>query len=732
MNSQPINLLPLLKQYFGFASFRPLQEEIIRDALAGKDVFALLPTGGGKSLCFQLPALARPGLTVVISPLIALMKDQVDAMQASGVAATFLNSSLASEESRVRLRGLHNGDYRLLYVAPERLMLSGFLADLQKWNLNLIAVDEAHCISEWGHDFRPEYRQLAQMRSLFPGVPMMALTATATERVRADILRQLHLREPGCYVASFNRPNLTYRVLPKAGPYEQTLEFIRSRPKESGIVYCQSRKSADSVAERLNADGVKAAPYHAGMEPKARGQNQELFLRDEVRVICATIAFGMGINKPNVRFVIHYDLPKNIEGYYQETGRAGRDGLPGECVLLFSAGDVVKQSQFIDEKPEAERQVAREQLQQMVHYAESAACRRGSLLEYFGEGFPDDNCGACDNCLNPRETYDGTLAAQKFLSCIYRIRERSGFGVGMNHVVEVLTGADTEKIRKFGHEQLSTYGIGKEHERAGWSAIGRELVRLGYVKQDAAKFNVLELTPEGRTLLRERKPVQLTKPMNVPERREHAVGEIACDEGLFERLRAVRKRLADERGVPPYIVFSDVALRQMARTYPGSDREFIRISGVGERKLAEFGAVFLGEISDFLRGNPRQIFADESFESGSQAARPRLGDTARETLRRFRAGQSVDEIARQRQITTGTVGGHLATAIEAGEALELAQLIAPTDQEVMRAAFAKCGFGNLTGVHQTLEGRFDFGLLRIFRAAQVRATGARSNEANAS
>src|SRR5437773_1949306 len=378
-----LQLLPLLKQYFGFTSFRPLQEQIISDVLAGKDVFALLPTGGGKSLCFQLPALTRPGLTVVVSPLIALMKDQVDALRAGGVAATFLNSSLAAHESRARLRGIHNRQFRLLYVAPERLMLSGFLADLQKWDVNLLAIDEAHCISEWGHEFRPEYRQLAQLRDLIPNAPMMALTATATERVRADVVRLLQLREPGCYVASFNRPNLSYRVAAKARPYEQTLSFVRARPNESGIVYCQSRKTAESVATRLTADGVKAAPYHAGMESGDRARNQELFLRDEVRVICATIAFGMGINKPNVRFVVHYDLPKNIEGYYQETGRAGRDGLPSECVLLFSAGDVVKQIRFIDQKPDPkERKIARDQLDQMVHYAECSSCRRRELLGY--------------------------------------------------------------------------------------------------------------------------------------------------------------------------------------------------------------------------------------------------------------------------------------------------------------------------------------------------------------
>jgi ATP-dependent DNA helicase RecQ len=608
-------LLPLLKQYFGFTSFRPLQEEIIRDALAGKDVFALLPTGGGKSLCFQLPAMTRAGLTVVVSPLIALMKDQVDALQASGVPATFLNSSLAAGESRGRLRGLHTGQYRLLYAAPERLMLSGFLSDLQRWGMNLLAVDEAHCISEWGHDFRPEYRQLAELRQLFPTVPMMALTATATERVRKDIVTLLKLREPSCYVASFNRPNLNYRVLAKNKPYPQVLQFLRDRPRESGIVYCQSRKTTESVAERLSADGVKAKPYHAGLTPKERTEHQELFLRDEVRVICATIAFGMGINKPNVRFVVHYDLPKNIEGYYQETGRAGRDGLPSECVLLFSAGDLVKQTRFIDEKPNPqERQIARTQLQQMVHYAEAAGCRRRELLGYFGEQFGEDTCGGCDNCLSPRETFDGTLAAQKFLSCVYRIRERERFGVGLNHVIEVLTGAETEKIRRWGHEQLSTYGIGSEHSRAEWGAIGRELVRLGHLRQTAEKFSVLELTPEGLALLKERKPVRLTKPVSAPEPKAPRAGEIACDEVLFESLLRLRKQLADERALPPHIIFSDVSLRQMARDYPGNERELGRISGMSARKLQEFGRVILAVVAGHLEMHPRQIFAATAFE----------------------------------------------------------------------------------------------------------------------
>ncbi len=715
--SEAVPLLPALKQYFGFDSFRPLQEQIIRHALAAEDVLAVMPTGGGKSLCFQLPALVRPGLTVVVSPLIALMKDQVDALQAAGINATFLNSSLDAGESRGRLRGLHNGEYRLLYVAPERLMLSGFLADLQRWNVNLIAVDEAHCISEWGHDFRPEYRQLAELRALFPKVPMMALTATATERVRADIVTHLKLREGRSFIASFNRPNLTYRVMAKSGPYEQTLDFIRKRARESGIVYCHSRKSSETVAERLNADGIVARPYHAGLPAEERSRNQELFLRDEVRVVCATIAFGMGINKPNVRFVIHYDLPKNIEGYYQETGRAGRDGLPSECLLLFSAGDVVKQTRFIEEKPDPrEQKIAREQLHQMVHYAECAGCRRTELLGYFGETFETENCGACDNCLSPRATYDGTLPAQKFLSCVYRIREHSGFNVGLNHVIEVLSGADTEKIRRWGHTSLSTYGIGKEHGRAEWGAIGRELVRLGFLRQTSERMSVLELTDPGRTVLSKRQPVTLTKPVAAPTTANRA-GQISCDEALFERLRTLRKRLADELNLPAYIVFSDVALRQMARDYPESEREFARISGVGEKKLREFGAAFLAEIAAHLSANPRQIFADDSF-TAPPSAKPRLNDTTRVTLQAFRSGQTVTEIAAARGMAESTIYGHLATALEAGERFDWERIVSPEQQRQIEVAFARFGPSNLGGAREFLGEGFEYGQLRLYRAAK--------------
>jgi ATP-dependent DNA helicase RecQ len=733
-------LLAPLKQVFGFSSFRPLQEDIIRDALAGRDVFAVLPTGGGKSLCFQLPALVRPGLTVVVSPLIALMKDQVDALQSAGVAATFLNSSLAAGESRPRLRGLHQGEFRLLYVAPERLMLSGFLEDLKQWNVNLFAIDEAHCISEWGHDFRPEYRQIAALREQFPGVPLMALTATATERVRGDIVHQLHLKNAAVYVASFNRPNLTYRVAAKTGAYDQVLGFIRARRGESGIIYVQARKTADSMAAKLTADGIKALPYHAGMPSADRSRSQEAFLRDEARVICATIAFGMGINKPNVRYVIHYDLPKNIEGYYQETGRAGRDGLPSECLLLFSAGDRVKQMRFIEEKPDPrEREIARGQLEQMIHYAEIATCRREFLLGYFGEKFgapvsdparPNGasaggnmgapNCSGCDNCLAPRATWDGTVAAQKFLSCVYRIREKSSFGVGVQHVVEVLCGADTEKVRKFGHEKLSTYNIGGEHTRAEWGAIGRELVRQGLLLQNADKFNIVELTADGLAALKSRKKITLTKPVASTQPEQHRAGEIACDEALFERLRARRKELADERAVPPYIIFSDVALRQMARFYPANDGEFSRISGVGVKKLREFGEIFLREIADHLRTNARQMFADDSFLSeAAPAVRESRGlsDTVRETLHFFRQGKTVSQISGIRGLKDSTIFSHLEEAMLAGERIEIDGLVSAAAQKEIGAALAAHGFGGLGPVVESLGGKYSYGQCRLVRAA---------------
>src|SRR5438552_2397371 len=716
-----MDLAPTLKKHFGYDEFRPLQQEIINDALAGCDVLVLMPTGGGKSLCFQLPALTRDGLTIVVSPLISLMKDQVDALQTSGIPATYLNSTLDRQGAVARWRGLHRGEYRMLYVAPERLMLDMFLERAVNWNIAQFAIDEAHCISEWGHDFRPEYRELKKLRTHFPDVPMMALTATATERVRADIVKQLKLREPRCYVASFDRPNLTYRIVPKAARYEQLLEFIRSRPNESGIVYCASRKSADSLARNLNEDSVSAKPYHAGLTSAERTKNQEAFLRDDVRVVTATIAFGMGINKPNVRFVAHYDLPKNLESYYQETGRAGRDGLPSECVLLFSASDVAKQLHFIEEKSESEARIAREQLRQMVHYAETRECRRETLLRYFGEEHTKPSCEGCDNCLTPRETFDGTIAAQKFLSCVHRIHAKSGFGFGLNHIADVLRGADTEAIRQRSHNELSTYGIGRELKRDAWQAIGRELLRLGLIESAPGKFATLSLTPAGRDALRHRTPITLTKQIEVVEQsrdQKARVGAIECDEVLFERLSDLRRKLADERNVPAYVIFSDVSLREMARNYPTTATEFRRIPGVGEQKLKDFAETFLSEIKNYLVGNPRRTFSSR-IEPLPPPRRSRLIDIQTETLRRFQKGESIDQIARARGFVASTIYAHLLAAIERGKTLEADRFFTAAQCEEIASAFRKVADGKLADVRSLLDSKYDYGELRIFRALAV-------------
>ena len=601
--AQTSDLHGTLKKQFGYDEFRPLQESIIRDSLGGRDVFVLMPTGGGKSLCFQLPALLRDGLTIVISPLISLMKDQVDGLQASGIPATFLNSTLDADEARARLRGLHRGEFRLLYIAPERLMLNDFLEKAKAWGVQQIAIDEAHCISEWGHDFRPEYRQLAEVRAHFPGAPLIAMTATATDRVRSDILKQLRLNNPSCYVASFNRPNLTYRVVAKSDPVAQITAFLREHPDESGIIYCASRKTADTLAKKLTTAGFDTKPYHAGLESRDRAATQEAFRRDDVRVVTATIAFGMGVNKPNVRFVIHYDLPKNLEGYYQETGRAGRDGLPAECILLFSIGDVVKQKRFIEDKSEAEQTIAREQLKSMVAYAETNACRRSALLHYFGESFPSSDCTGCDNCLNPRETIDGTLFAQKFLSCVHRVSASAGFGFGLNHNIQVLLGEKTEAIEKRGHERLSTFGIGREESRETWQWVSRELQRLGLVDVAPGKFATLTVTKDGMAALRQRTPVALIKPFEPARararRKVRARSQQPCDEKLFSELKTLRRGLADARNVPAYIVFSDAALREMASSLPQTREEFEQIPGVGERKANDFAEIFTAAIREY-------------------------------------------------------------------------------------------------------------------------------------
>ena len=718
------SLSDVLKSVFGYDQFRPLQEEIIRSSLDGRDTVAILPTGAGKSLCFQLPALVREGLTVVVSPLIALMKDQVDSLQASGVAATFLNSSLTSQESRQRVQDLRAGRIKLLYVAPERLMMDGFFDELREWNTACFAVDEAHCISEWGHDFRPEYRQMASLRAAFPTLPVLALTATATERVRGDIVRQLHMRDPAVFLASFNRPNLNYHVLPKDKPYRQLVAFLADRPKDGGIIYTQSRKSVEELAAKLREDGIAALPYHAGLEPGLRARNQEAFLRDETRVICATIAFGMGINKSNVRFVVHYDLPKNVEGYYQETGRAGRDGLPADCLLLFSPGDGMKQTRFIDEiADDHARQIAREQLQQMIGYAECGDCRRAALLAYFGEKHGEENCASCDNCLVPRETWNATVEAQKLLSCIARIKQKGGFTVGLNHVVDVLMGADTEKIRRWDHQTLSTHGIGRDTDRGTWAALARQLIRLGHARLAGDGFPTLDITLRGGEFLRNREALSLSRPVTRTSSDRGSTpraGAIACDEALFDRLRAVRKRIADERSVPPYVIFHDTTLRLMARLYPTSPEQLAGISGVGERKRNDFGQAFLTEVAAHVAEHPRMTFLQPLPPPPPPKTRAELlSGTVLETYRLYTSGRAVADIAAQREINPSTVLGHLADAILAGKAVDVRPLYTDEEERKMVDAFAQCPQGpSLTPVYDKLGGAIDWGKLRVFRATR--------------
>ncbi len=746
MDTRSQDLRAALKKHFGYDAFRPHQEEIVRDFLSGRDVLALLPTGGGKSLCFQLPALISDGLTLVISPLIALMKDQVDALTTAGIPATFLNSTIDGVETYERCRGLETGEYKLLYVAPERLVMPGFFDELAQWGFSRLAVDEAHCVSEWGHDFRPEYRRIAEVRDHFPDVPMLALTATATRRVRQDIVGGLRLRDPRISIASFNRPNLIYRVEPKRETFQKLLAFVKEHPDESGIVYCQSRKTVEAVAAGLKDEGIAAAPYHAGLEADLRSSTQDRFIADEIQVVCATIAFGMGINKPDVRFVVHYDLPKNLEGYYQETGRAGRDGLPSDCLLYFSAGDAAKYRAFIEEKEsEEERAVARRQLRQMVDYAGAGDCRRRLLLGYFGESFEELNCGACDNCSTPGETYDGTIHAQKLLSCVYRIRERDGWDMGVNHVVEVLTGADTEKVRSKGHQSLSTYGIGSDVPRDEWKAIARQLVQRGFLVESDDQFATIALTPLGRDVLVKRTPVILAKVRaaatadavpfpSASERRKSKVGDIPCDEALFNRLRHLRKTIASERGVPPYIVFTDAALRDMARRFPTDQAAFAQVSGVGESKLRTFGVLFTSHIRSYIDetgqrapgdpGRAKPPAAPREAQPAREKRAARSVDTVNETARLIHLGLTPDQVAAQRGLTAPTIWKHVEIALQRGAQIDLSHFITEADLGAANAAFDASDGTGVRAAFEAAEGALPYELLNIARALRERrATG---------
>jgi ATP-dependent DNA helicase RecQ len=592
--------LQILRDVFGYDGFRPPQAEIVATLLAGDDAFVLMPTGGGKSLCYQIPALLRQGVAIVVSPLISLMKDQVDALVANGVRAAFYNSSLGAPAARTVLARLHAGELDLLYVAPERLLADGFLDRLKALPIALFAIDEAHCVSQWGHDFRPEYVQLGRLRRLFPGVPLVALTATADPQTRDDVIARLGLQSANRFVAGFDRPNIRYVVIEKHKPFAQLSAFLDSQVHNAGIVYALSRKRVEELAGRLAAAGWRAAAYHAGMGDADRERVQEAFLRDDLQIVVATVAFGMGIDKSNVRFVVHYDLPKNIESYYQETGRAGRDGLPAEALLLFGYGDIAISRGLIEKggNPEQKR-IELHKLQAMVGFAEAQNCRRRVLLGYFGERLGDD-CGNCDVCLNPPERYDATVDAQKALSCVFRVGQR--FGVG--HVVDVLRGVRSERVCALGHDRLSTFGIGAERGAEAWSGLIRQLIHHGYLMQDVARYSVLTLTAAARPLLRGEERLELARPrLRVkvqPKKGKARVGDFDYDETLFERLRAVRKRLADAEGVPPFVIFADAALAEMAALLPTDEAGLLAVNGVGRHKLRRFGGEFLDEIMSFV------------------------------------------------------------------------------------------------------------------------------------
>ena len=704
-----------LKHFFGYDSFRPGQREIVEAALQKRDMMIVMPTGGGKSLCFQLPALLKPGLTVVVSPLIALMQDQVEALQDNGIGATFLNSTLSSQETRSRETEILEGKIKLLYVAPERLLGERFLPFLDivasKLGISAFAIDEAHCVSEWGHDFRPEYRQMQRVRDRYPDIPIMGLTATATERVRQDIIQQLTLRNPYIHVASFNRPNLYYEVRHKTKhSFTEVLQIIQKKGG-SGIIYCLSRKKVDEVAYKLQQSGIQALPYHAGMNDVDRATNQTRFIRDDVQVMVATIAFGMGINKPDVRFVIHYDLPKNLEGYYQESGRAGRDNEPAHCSLFYGYGDVKTIEYIIEQKPDPQEQrIAKQQLRRVINYADSSDCRRTIQLSYFGDSFPG-NCGNCDNCCNQKPVEDWTIEAMKFLSCVARCQEK----FGMNHIIDVLRGSKSQKVLQYQHHQLSTYGIGKDRSADQWKKLSRSLLHQGFLEETTDGFPILKLNEKSWEIMKRQRTVQIAiEPQReVAEKVRYLAGEV---ESLFSILRTLRKQIADEQFVPPYVVFADKSLRDMAEKRPQNLREFEEVYGVGSNKRDKYGKVFLEAIRTFCQEQELPTAA----ASSDVANLPNLANVASysqmQTWELYRQGLTVQGIANARGMSPNTISGHLVELMEMGWEVDINVLVESERQQAIVNAIEVIGDERLRAIYEFLQEVYTFEEIKLVRA----------------
>ena len=725
----------LLKRYFGYDEFRPLQREVIACALERRDALVVMPTGGGKSLCYQIPALALDGLTLVVSPLIALMKDQVDALKANGVAAEFINSTLSYDEMRRIHTAARNGAVKILYLAPERLALPAFQDFLDTLKISLVAVDEAHCISEWGHDFRPDYRSLGALRRSMPHTPFIALTATATEQVRQDIVAQIGLNAPQAFIASFNRANLNYEVRPKRNAFDAVCELLRKHRDESAIVYCFSRKDTEDLAAQLRNAGFDALPYHAGLEDDVRRHTQERFIRDQTPIIAATIAFGMGIDKPDVRLVVHHNLPKTIEGYYQETGRAGRDGLPSDCVLFYSYGDKIKQDFFINRiEDEAEHQNAQRKLAQVIEFCELHACRRRYLLDYFGEtDAQPPNCGACDNCLAPTEEFDATVIAQKILSAVIR----TGQSFGISYISQVLRGSKNKRVIERGHDSLSVYGIVNDYSAEDIKEIAAALLERGLLRKNDGDYPTFGVTPEGRRFLNDRETLTLTRRLDdeyTPRRAASTAGTQSAapaeyDAELFQELRALRTQIASRRGVPPYVVFGDVTLRQMAAYFPQSRDSLSRIHGVGSVKLDQYGDEFLAVITEYAQArNLMERMPALSIDRHQRDTRRAnyTGASHEYTGRLLAQGLSIQQVAQERDIKTNSVILHIEALMASGEPIDLRPHM-PNRERIanIQTAFRQVGISTpLKRIRDTLGNGYAYDEIRLVRAFLIQQADA--------